>query len=355
MILLHCNITEPLKLWKKYKEQFCDDIMKKEKIKIKLSTNKTTNIPHQIQNIALTEIEILLNNGGKSLTDFNCFPKLTHIKKFSLIKAAQNYDINLLKKKVNISQFNSKQMKSFTEITTQLNCKSSKRNLFFISGVGGAGKTFLENTLLDHVRSQGMIAIAMASSAISVILLHDGHTAHSVLKIPIQANNTSVCNFTNKSQLADLIKASSLFVWDEAPMMSKFVYDTVDRSFRDIMKNVNPKLEHIPFGGKTMVFSGDFRQFLPIIRHSNRATTVYNCINRCDFWKSHVQQIVLTENMRLNHFDDKSAKMQKEFGDYLLRIGDGVEPRVQKDSDLIQLPDDLCIKEFKIKNLIDHI
>ena len=99
MILLHCNITEPLKLWKKYKEQFCDDIMKKEKIKIKLSTNKTTNIPHQIQNIALTEIEILLNNGGKSLTDFNCFPKLTHIKKFSLIKAAQNYDINLLKKK----------------------------------------------------------------------------------------------------------------------------------------------------------------------------------------------------------------------------------------------------------------
>ena len=38
--------------------------------------------------------------------------------------------------------------------------------------------------------------------------------------------------------------------------------------------------------------------------------------------------------------------MQKEFG---------VEEKIQKNSDLIQLPDDLFIKEFKIQNLIDQI
>jgi hypothetical protein len=78
-------------------------------------------------------------------------------------------------------------------------------------------------------------------------------------------------------------------------------------------------------------------------------------MTRCDFWNTHVQQIVLTENMRLNRFDDETAKMQKEFGDYLLRIGDGVKEKKQINSDLIQLPDDLCIKEFKIQNLIDQI
>ena len=325
--------------------------------KIQIDENKTIKIPHYIQNIALNEIEILLNNAGKSLVDFKCFPKLTQIKNNTLINIARKYDTNILKQKVkeNIIKFNSKQLNAFEEIMDRINHKSSKHNLFFISGAGGCGKTFLENTILDHVRSQGNIAIAMASSAIAAILLHDGHTAHSVLKIPIQANSTSVCNFTNKTQLADLIKAGSVFIWDEAPMMSKFVYDTVDRSFRDVMKNVNPDLEHIPFGGKIIIFSGDFRQFLPIVRYANRSTTVHNCMTRCDFWNTHVQQIVLTENMRLNRFDDETAKMQKEFGDYLLRIGDGVEEKIQENSDLIQLRDDLCIKEFKKQNLIDQI
>ena len=37
-------------------------------------------------------------------------------------------------------------------------------------------------------------------------------------------------------------------------MMSRYVYETVDRTFRDIMKTVDPKLEHVPFGGKLMIF-----------------------------------------------------------------------------------------------------
>ena len=29
------------------------------------------------------------------------------------------------------------------------------------------------------------------------------------------------------------------------------------------MKTVDPKFEHVPFGGKLIIFSGDFRQKLP--------------------------------------------------------------------------------------------
>ena len=156
MILIHCNITDPLKLWKKYTEQFCDDIMVKEKKNIQIDENKIIKIPHYIQNIALNEIEILLNNAGKSLVDFKCFPKLTQIKNNTLINIARKYDTNILKQKVkeNIIKFNSKQLNAFEEIMDRINHKSSKHNLFFISGAGGCGKTFLENTILDHVRSQ---------------------------------------------------------------------------------------------------------------------------------------------------------------------------------------------------------
>ena len=45
-------------------------------------------------------------------------------------------------------------------------------------------------------------------------------------------------------------------------MADKHVYETVDRTFRDIMKQVNPALEKIPFGGKIIIFGGDFRQIL---------------------------------------------------------------------------------------------
>jgi len=34
----------------------------------------------------------------------------------------------------------------------------------------------------------------------------------------------------------------------------------------------------VPFGGKTIVLGGDFRQVLPVIPHASRASTVQNSI-----------------------------------------------------------------------------
>jgi hypothetical protein len=41
-----------------------------------------------------------------------------------------------------------------------------------------------------------------------------------------------------------------LFIWDEAPMMHKFAFEAVDRTFRDITQVDKP------FGGKIFVFGG---------------------------------------------------------------------------------------------------
>ena len=68
-----------------------------------------------------------------------------------------------------------------------------------------------------------------------------------MLKIPIKVNETTTCGINRGTASADLIKRTQLFVWDEAPLMSR--YETVDRTFKDIMNKVDPKLEHLPFGG----------------------------------------------------------------------------------------------------------
>jgi hypothetical protein len=59
-------------------------------------------------------------------------------------------------------------------------------NLFFVYSPGGCGKTHLNTLLLNRVRSQGHIALAMASSRIAALLMDGGSTFHSRCKPPKQ-------------------------------------------------------------------------------------------------------------------------------------------------------------------------
>ena len=54
-------------------------------------------------------------------------------------------------------------------------------------------------------------------------------------------------------------------------MHSRFVCESVDRSLRDIRKNVDPNLVNLDFGGIVTVLAGDFRQILPVIKRGTSA------------------------------------------------------------------------------------
>ena len=82
-----------------------------------------------------------------------------------------------------------------------------------------------------------------------------------------------MCDISKQSALARLLKRAKLLVWDEACMSSKYVTECVDRSLRDICSC------DLPFGGKVIVFGGDFRQILPVVKHGSRAAVVSVCIN----------------------------------------------------------------------------
>ncbi len=65
--------------------------------------------------------------------------------------------------------------------------------VIFIDGLGGTGKTYTENLILNIVCSCGDIALIVASSSIVTLLLSRGQMAHSYLKILIALDYTSFC------------------------------------------------------------------------------------------------------------------------------------------------------------------
>ena len=214
---------------------------------------------------------------------------------------------------------NADQLSIYNIIIAAVNDTNSHSNAFFIDGPGGTGKTFLYNTLLSMVRSQGNIALAMASSGIAALLLQGGRTVHSRMKVPIHLNEISVCSISKQSALARLIQRTRLFVWDEALMTHRHAAECIDRTLRDLCSC------DIPFGGKVIVFGGDFRQILPVIRHGTEADVVSACLNRSPLW-SYVKVPKLTINMRLRNLSSNDASQVSDFSKFLLRIGEGTEP-----------------------------
>ena len=112
----------------------------------------------------------------------------------------------------------------------------------------------------------------MASSGIASLLLPRGRTAHSKFKIPVPTFDDSICNIDQGSELAELLKVTKLIIWDEAPMAHKFCFQALDKSLKDIMELGNES--STIFGGKVIVFGGDFRQILLVIPRGSRSNII---------------------------------------------------------------------------------
>ncbi|OWY94255.1 Helitron helicase, partial [Phytophthora megakarya] len=155
----------------------------------------------------------------------------------------------------------------------------------------------------------------------SVTPLSNCHNLHSTLRIPLKLSEFSTCSLPWQTQKAELIRNAILIIWDEAPMMYRACFEAVDRSFCDITKN---DLE--PFEGKVMVFSGDHRQILPVLKDATRAETLEACFKSSPLW-NHLKKVHLTENMRVRtEPDPASAAELADFSEFLLQIDEGRYP-----------------------------
>ncbi|KAL0689012.1 hypothetical protein Bca4012_088689 [Brassica carinata] len=298
----------------------------------------------QIKNIALTEIENHLLSNGRSLKKWPHMPKPENFGDYNgnrLIDDELNYVVEdqLKENERLMAMITDEQRGVYEQILDAV--LNDSGGVFFLYGYGGTGKTFVYRALSSAIRSKGMIVLNTTSSGIAALLLEGGRTAHSRFGIPIDADEFSTCKKMEAgSDRAELVKAAKLIVWDEAPMMSRHCFETLDRTMRDIIRSCEEK----PFGGKVVVFGGDFRQILPVIPGGGRAETVLAALNLSYLWE-HCKVLKLTKNMRLlAGLTDDAAKELESFSNWILDIGDG-KINLPNDGQVeIDIPSDLLIQ-----------
>ncbi|XP_061365624.1 uncharacterized protein LOC133308880 [Gastrolobium bilobum] len=314
-----------------------------------------------IINSTLAEIDKVLQNNGRSLSDYPSMPRIMMESLLDiqnrLVLDELSYDRLFLieEHKRLLHSLTDEQKDVYEKIISAVSRGTG--GFFFLYGFGGTGKTFIWNTLSASVRSNGKIVLNVASSRIASILLPGGRTTHSRFRIPIQINEDSTCNISQNSTLSELLSKTSLIIWDEAPMVHRFCFEALDRTLRDVLRFSNPSFCDNPFGGKVVVLGGDFRQILPVIPHGSRHDIVHATINSSHLWP-HCNLLTLTKNMLLTSGNSNQNLMEiKEFSEWLLKIGDGDLGDDVDGESIITIPDALLIKESEdpLSDLVDFV
>ncbi|XP_076884920.1 uncharacterized protein LOC143534288 [Bidens hawaiensis] len=280
----------------------------------------------QLKNLTFFEIEKFLLRNNSSLKKFSTmpFPNKDCISSANnlLLSEELAYDKVMLAIEFEqlFSSLTDEQHSVFEEIIEAVD--KNKGGVFFVYGYGGTGKTYLWKTLCVSIRSQGKIVLSVASSGIASLLLSRSRTAHSRFHIPINLVEDSFCYIKPDSDLAFLLRKTSLIIWDEAPMVHKHGFKALDRSLKDILTSASRASSDLPFGGKVIVFRGDFKQILPVVPGGSR------------------QQI-----------------QTQMFAQWLLDIGEGNVGGTNDGEAQIEIPEDLLIRHScdPISDLIEFV
>uniref|UniRef100_A0A183CL31 ATP-dependent DNA helicase n=1 Tax=Globodera pallida TaxID=36090 RepID=A0A183CL31_GLOPA len=227
-------------------------------------------------------------------------------------------------KKLNVDQRN-----AFACITEAVKGRGNKR-CFFVEGSGGCGKTFLYNTLIrwclagkpqsnselelpSQARTQlntGSV-LASASTGIAALLLIGGATAHRLFSVPNDACDDTPPRLAFESAGANKLRSAELFIIDEISMLSNKVLRYIDRLLRDVCAT------NKPFGGKTIVLGGDWKQLAPVVEQGTRDDQLQESIKMDKLFKEHFEQLHLSINMR-------TAPDQRALCEWLHIIGNGL-------------------------------
>ena len=117
----------------------------------------------------------------------------------------------------------------------------------------------------------------------------------------------------------------------EATMGEGRLFGLVDDFLRDAMSVDTPALGEVPFGGKVIVLSGDFRQLPPVVPRGGRAGTVRAAVQKHSLWVN-FRVLRLVDNMRVERlFRDgqvEEARRLRAFAEWLLSVGDGLSEEV---------------------------
>lgn len=227
------------------------------------------------------------------------------------VPADESHDSDAERRKYidNVGLMNSEQSQALVKLVQGVNKEGG--SVFFIDGPAGTGKTFLIKTFLSYLYWKNIGVTVVASTGLAASLYDEGQTAHHTFGIPLRVDKDSKCHIRSGTPRGDKLKSIRVIVWDEAVSAEKDVLEAVERSLTEFLSQGNERKGF--FGGLVVVFSGDFRQILPIVH--NKEVSENTIKNTC-FWK-HLTELPLRQNMR--------AGEQRDYARFLLGVGNGDE------------------------------
>ena len=168
-------------------------------------------------------------------------------------------------------------------------------------------------------------------------MIDGGRTSHFRFGLPVPLVNGSQSKIIGQSESAKLLKHAKLIVWDEASMAPRYAYEAVNNLLKDLMKHIDIKNKDIPFGGKVVLLTGDFRQTLPVVKRGSQVEIVQTSIKKSSLWRE-FKQYALNINMRANN-------NETEFKEWLLKLGNGNLETIDTNEQIIKLPNNVVLDE----------
>ena len=354
-VILEYNQPErPGALWEAFLPKMMDD---------KLRALQLAGLPcdevamARCANAALWDVELILRAQGRHVTDYAGMPTPHQPAEpavmSDVMRAELCYNREVLQEAAarDLEKCTEEQRAVVEKCMNLLSQGADVKKLICIDSPAGGGKTFLLNLLLSTVRGvRGEIALATASTGIAAMLLAGGTTSHSRFGIPVPVVEESVSTITVTSQRAEVIREATMLIWDEISMADKRAVECADALCREIMRHKDAALESVPFGGKLMIFAGDWRQLLPVVVRGGRAQVVNTCMKRSALWDD-VTVMKLTRNMRVEALGEGTVagEQLKIFSRWLLDIGEG------RNGDKVKLPEDIVMDFEDEQAFIDDI
>ncbi|KAL7074608.1 hypothetical protein ACQ4LE_005793 [Meloidogyne hapla] len=209
------------------------------------------------------------------------------------------------------AKLNTEQDKFFKLVRDSVMDPNPKDRLFFLSGDGGTGKTFLLNFLLYNLRRLGKKVLATASTGIASTKFYaGGMTLHSAFRFGINHESGQIPSVPFDSYFGRRIIESNLIIIDEITMLEKTMIENVDLLCRTMV----PQNKDLPFAGKVVIISGDWKQSLPVvINSSSPEAQVAVCLQSSHLYNM-FHKTRLIQNMRL-----RPSELQ--FKDWLYKLG----------------------------------
>uniref|UniRef100_A0A8C5PJF9 ATP-dependent DNA helicase n=1 Tax=Leptobrachium leishanense TaxID=445787 RepID=A0A8C5PJF9_9ANUR len=326
-----CALASPpnaKELFEKYKHQLIEDFSR--------HPGHTPDC-HICLNSALLDIQEILIVNGKKCQDFG-IPTPTD---YSTVLTTDIYDA-VHQSHIGVQMqaaLNDQQRETFEDILSATQNDTLPQRCYFIDGPGGSGKTYLYQTLLHSFRGNKEIALAVASTGIAANLLEGGRTYHSQFKLPVPLLDTSTSSMRQTSNDATVLRKTKIIIWDESTMAPSNALRCVDKLLQELMKN------NKPFGGKTIILGGDFRQTLPVVAHGSRSAIVESSIKFNTLWDK-FKIIKLQTNVR---------SVDPEFSSWLINLeiyGDHLQPDHISQFEKTAI---LCPKNCDVDNINEEV